>query len=153
MKKVLLIAKQLPPKGFILVFATLLLGIILAIGLAISGFAISELFLSQAVTESAKAIVAASSGIELALYLDRKESLFGPGTVTEICPLSIGGCSLPRADLDFPTTKSCAIVKVEKPDGVNVKFTSRGLSPCSNPSRGAQRALCATIGTLLTCIE
>lgn len=63
-------------RGFTLLIAVLVSGILLALGLAIFNIASKELTLSSSGRESQFAFYAADSGIECALYWDYRENAF-----------------------------------------------------------------------------
>ena len=78
MKKVfsLIKANQKQNRGFTLLIAVLVSGILLALGFAIFNIASKELTLASSGRESQFAFYAADSGIECALYWDYQEDAF-----------------------------------------------------------------------------
>ena len=91
-------------KGFVLLMAMLVSGLFLVIGMAIFKIAYIELILSSTGKASQKAFAAADSGLECALYWDRKYpknssdqsgSAFNVGSVTGDTGLNGDGSPLP----------------------------------------------------------
>jgi len=71
-------------KGFTLLLAVLVSGILLALGLAIYNIVIKDLVLSSSGRESQFAFYAADTGIECTLYWDIKHDAFSPeSTITQ----------------------------------------------------------------------
>ena len=67
-------------RGFTLLIATLISGILLALGFAIYNIVSKEIVLSSSGRESQFALYAADSGVECALYWDYKEDAFSTST-------------------------------------------------------------------------
>lgn len=67
-----------PSRGFTILFAVLIASVMLAVGIAIFNITIRELRLSSVVRDSEKAIYAADSGGECALYHSFKLRLLAP---------------------------------------------------------------------------
>lgn len=60
-----------PASGYILILTLLVISILLAVGFGISAISIKEVVLSSFLRDSERALAAASSGVECALYWDR----------------------------------------------------------------------------------
>jgi hypothetical protein len=75
----LVAAKELnSKKGFTVLFAVLISGLLLAVGLGILNIALKESILSSLLRESQFAVYAADSGIDCVLYHDFNSSAFSP---------------------------------------------------------------------------
>lgn len=70
------------PRGYSLLFGVLILVAMLMIGLTVTGIFIHQLKLSTRITDAAKALNAADSGIERVLYIDFILSNLPPGVIT-----------------------------------------------------------------------
>ncbi len=138
-------------RGFTLLLAVLVSGLLLAIGLAISNLLLKELLLSSSGRESQFAFYAADSGAECALFWDIKAGAFATSTATAIScnGMSLGdmggnGYDVPSTfTLDFAPEPYCAKVSVTKsasPDRTTIE--SRGYNTCDtgNPRR-VERAI------------
>lgn len=108
-------------RGFTLLLAVLISGILLALGFALFNIASKELILSSAARDSQFAFYAADSGIECALYWDAKYEVFATSTTPvpdeitcasgTLAPLGPGGGTVPLTrtavtpgDLDYTYT-------------------------------------------------
>ncbi|MEK7087903.1 MAG: hypothetical protein AAB891_01330 [Patescibacteria group bacterium] len=148
-------------RGFTILFAVLVGGLLFSIGLAIAHLAIREVILGTAGRESNYAFFAADSGIECALYWDinvgREEIVF-PSSDTETGRSSIscnGSGAVSVSTLRDTSTaatstfslifspKGCAVVVVGKTVSGFTVVESRGRNDCGagvNPAR-VERAL------------
>jgi len=145
--------KKVRQKGFTLLIAVLVAGILLAIGLAIFNITIKELLISSSGRDSQFAFYAADSGTECALYWDQEHNSFATSTPTTIIcnetAMSVGG-----VDTGVPSTFSyevggyCVIVSVTKHDShPRTVIESRGYNTtCENTtnSRRLERAIRVT---------
>lgn len=150
-------------RGFTLLLAVLISGILLALGLALYNIAVKELVLASAGRDSQFAFYAADAGIECALYWDAKHDAFAPmSPLTEIIcasgtlpPLGPGGGVVPVTRIpgsgpdpaDTTTfsfslggnqVDSCADVIVTRQyDPTRTTVRSRGYNTCvtTNPRR------------------
>jgi len=134
--------------GFTLLLAVLITSIVLAISFGLSAFVIRELSISIIGRESQKAIFAADSGIECALYWDFSQNKFATSSLQTIsCAGSnytVGGSGgVSTFTLNF-NNGACAVVEVNK----NVmpypgtRIESRGRSTCvAGSSNRVERAL------------
>ncbi len=143
-------------RGFTLLIAILVSGVLLAVGLSIFNIASKELILSSAGRESQFAFYAADAGIECALFADRIQDAFifnkavagvncGGGSVD--FTKSADSASLPftttsdfRFYLNGAGTGACADVHVEKwtdNSATSTQVDSRGYNTCDtvNPRR------------------
>jgi hypothetical protein len=150
-------------RGFTLLLAVLLGSLLFSMGIAIANLTLKELTLSSAARESEKAFYAADSGIECALFWDRRESDVFPTkegvatprsdiTCRTLVPLTFDEMTKTAATttffLSFPLSPQCAYVTVGKVarQGKNPELTvieSRGRNECGagdNPAR-VERAL------------
>jgi len=140
--------------GFTLLFAVLISGVLLAIGLAIFNITIKELLLSSSGRDSQFAFYAADSGAECALYWDQKGGAFSTSTAGAIScnGLSIsdvGGVGYNTAmTFQFEVDGFCAIVSVTKSEThPRTKVESKGYNTtCDNTvnSRRIERAIRVT---------
>lgn len=148
-------------RGFTLLFAVLVGSLLFSVGLAVANLAIKELTLSAAGKESEKAFYAADTGIECALYWDRRvagtfpDSETAPRRASITCNAAAIALTVANETPSAATTTfridispSCADVVVGKteaqggPAGSTV-IESRGRSECGaaeNPAR-VERAL------------
>jgi len=146
-------------QGFTLLYAVLIAGLLLAIGLAIVNIAIKEVTLSATSRDAQFAFYAADAGMECALFWDLQQSAFSisspqasvscggsANTVTATNPTP--GKYERRFSLDFSPEQYCAeilVVKNDNPMGSPARRTtieSRGYNTCDvdNPRR-VERAL------------
>lgn len=79
--------------GFTLVFAILIAAVVLAIGASLAGKATRQIYLSSVSKESVKAFYAANTGLECALYWDRKGIDVFPNTMEGLNPPSRVSCN------------------------------------------------------------
>lgn len=127
-------------KGFTLLVAVLISGVLLAIGLAIFNITIKELLLSSSGRESQFAFYAADSGAECALYWDQKGGGFSTSTASAIsCNGSsiadVGGVGYDTAmTFQFEVDGFCSIVTVIKSEThPRTKIESKGYNTtCDN---------------------
>lgn len=141
-------------KGFTLLIAVLVSGVLLAISLAIFNITIKELLLSSSGRDSQFAFYAADSGAECALYWDQKGGAFStstPGTVS--CNGSnisgVGGVGYNTAMVfQFEIGGFCSIVSVTKSEThPRTKVESKGYNTtCDNTvnPRRIERAIRVT---------
>jgi len=107
-------------KGFTLMMAVLVAGILLAIGLAIFNITIKELQISSSGRDSQFAFYAADSGIECALYWDQKQDSFASSTPSTIVCNGVGIPNMGGKDYGEASTFSyevdglCSVVSVTK---------------------------------------
>lgn len=149
------------PRGFTVLFAVLVGGLLFSIGLSVAHLAIREVVLSTAGRESNFAFFAADTGVECALYWDvnvgRDEVVF-PSSENETGRGLIscnGSTSIPVSVMREESTaatstfmlafvpKGCAIVAVGKTVSGSTVIESRGRNDCGagvNPGR-VERAL------------
>jgi hypothetical protein len=80
-------------RGFVLLLAVLVSGILLALGFALYNIASKELVLSSAARDSQFAFYAADSGIECALYWSRKFDAFS--STSPLTQVACGSGTLP----------------------------------------------------------
>ncbi len=80
-------------RGFVLLLAVLVSGILLALGVALYNIASKELILSSSGRDSQFAFYAADSGIECALYWDAKHDAFA--TTSSLTQVTCGSGTLP----------------------------------------------------------
>ncbi len=90
--------------GFTLLFASLIVSLLLSVGLAILNITLQEYILSSAGKESQFAFYNADTGVECALYYDKK----GPGGKTFLIPPSDPDSPLPTYLNDNPMGITCA---------------------------------------------
>ncbi|NQV93418.1 pilus assembly PilX N-terminal domain-containing protein [Candidatus Kaiserbacteria bacterium] len=141
-------------KGFTLLVAVLVSGVLLAIGLAIFNITIKELLLSSSGRESQFAFYAADSGTECALYWDQKGGGFSTSTASAIaCNGSsiadVGGVGYDTAmTFQFEVDGFCSIVTVIKSEThPRTKVESKGYNTtCDNTvnPRRIERAIRVT---------
>ncbi|HEC32849.1 MAG TPA: hypothetical protein ENI63_01150 [Candidatus Kaiserbacteria bacterium] len=141
-------------RGFTLLLAVLVSGVLLAIGLAIFNITIKELLLSSSGRDSQFAFYAADSGTECALYWDQKGGGFStstPGTIS--CNGSsitnVGGVGYDTAmTFQFEVDGFCSIVSVIKSQThPRTKIESKGYNTtCDNTinPRRIERAIRVT---------
>ena len=91
-------------RGFVLLLAVLVSGILLALGLALYNIASKELLLSSAGRDSQFAFYAADSGIECALYWDAKEQAFS--TTSSLESVTCGAGTVPSGGGVAPVTRT-----------------------------------------------
>ena len=123
--------------GFTLLLAVLITSIVLTISFGFSAFVIRELSISIIGRESQKAVFAADSGIECALYWDFNQNKFAtsspPQTIS--CAGSsyiVGGpCGVSTFTLNF-NNGACAVVEVNKIVEIypGTRIESRGRNTC-----------------------
>ncbi len=124
-------------RGFVLLFAVLISGVVLAIGLGIANIAIKEIIFSAVGRESQVAFYAADSGRECALYWDLNENAFATSTSNTIhClgrPYRVGGSSgLTQIDGMELANGSCVDLTVRK--GPITDIQARGHNTCNTAS-------------------
>ncbi len=127
-------------KGFTLLIAVLISGVLLAIGLAIFNITIKEILLSSSGRDSQFAFYAADSGIECALYWDQKEVGFATSTTSTIsCNdtsiLDVGGVGYDTPMVfQFEVGGFCSVVSVIKSEThPRTKIESKGYNTtCDN---------------------
>jgi hypothetical protein len=78
----------LPPSvsGYALLLSVLILSVMLAIGLTVTGLITRQVRLTTRVAEAMRALSAADSGIERSLYLDLKAGGLSPGSYPSADP-------------------------------------------------------------------
>lgn len=145
-------------RGFILPFAVLLSGVILAIGLSTFNIIIKEVILSSSGRESQFAFYSADTGAECALYWDAKQGIFPTSSQStlytgsalcggvSIIPFSSSAGNSNAATTTFNVTSGdyCAKVTVAK-FGLNTKIESEGYNTCSTADpRRVERAIRVT---------
>ena len=141
-------------KGFTLLVAVLVSGVLLAIGLAIFNITIKELLLSSSGRDSQFAFYAADSGAECALYWDQKGGGFSTSTASAIsCNATsiadVGGEGYDTAmSFQFEVDGFCSIVAVTKSEThPRTKVESKGYNTsCANTTnpRRIERAIRVT---------
>lgn len=130
---------QVPCEGFTLLLAVLITSMVLAISFGFSIFVIRELNISIVGRESQKAVFAADSGIECALYWDLAQKKFA--TTSPPCPCTIrclgqdytvgGPAGISEFTLNF-TNGACAMIKVNKITYYpKTRIESKGHSVCA----------------------
>jgi len=156
-----------PRRGFTLLFAVLVGGLLLALGIAISSIAVKEIVLSSSGRESQFAFYAADSGIECVLFWDIVKAPTFPNISADplnsvTCNGTASGISLISGTLTAATStftmnldssalglpsSACAVVVVGKSktaaDTIATVVESRGYNDCvdvNNPAR-VERAL------------
>lgn len=143
-----------PNRGFTLLVAVLVSGVLLSIALAIFNITVKELLLSSSGRDSQFAFYAADSGAECALYWDQKGGGFSTSTPVSInCNGAnipdIGGIGYDNAMVfQFEVDGFCAIVSVTKAEShPRTKIESRGYNTtCDNTlnPRRIERAIRVT---------
>ena len=146
--------KKKAQKGFTLLLAVLVGGVLLAVGLAIFNITIKELLLSSSGRDSQFAFYAADSGVECALYWDRKQNGFSTSTASSInCNNTsisgIGGVGYDTAMVfQFEIGGFCSIVSVTKSEThPRTRIESKGYNTtCDNTvnPRRIERAIRVT---------
>ncbi len=135
--------------GFTLLLAVLITSIVLAISFGLSAFVIRELSISIIGRESQKAIFAADSGIECALYWDFSQNKFATTSSPQIISCAgssytIGGPGgVSTFTLNF-NNGACAVVEVNKISEPypGTRVESKGRSACvAGSSNRVERAL------------
>ncbi|MDP3958446.1 MAG: hypothetical protein Q8Q36_03230 [bacterium] len=144
-----------PARGFILPFAVLLSGILLAIGLAVFNLILKQSILASSGRESQFAFYAADSGAECALFWDAKQGIFPTSSDSALYggAASCGGVSIMPFDsvvrtgsaatttFDIDTATHCVIVTVAK-FGESTKIESEGFNTCNTADpRRVERAI------------
>ncbi len=155
-------------KGYLLLFAVVVSSIVLAIGLGIFNIVNKSLILSSTGRSSQIAFYVADTGVECALYWDRKHEGFSttvfatssdsnPPTSGVVCndedianePWTISDQTGSAAKTTFNLTLNngtCATIVISKEDsGIKTKIESSGFNTCnlSNPRR-IERAIRVT---------
>ena len=87
-------------KGFTLIFALLIATVVLAIGASLAAKAVKELILSSTGQESVKAFYAANTGLECALYWDKKGVEITGGAIFATSSPPAGATWVPPANID-----------------------------------------------------
>lgn len=142
-------------RGFTLLFAVLISGILLAIGAAIFNITLKEVDLSASARESQFALYAADTGTECALYWDLQHDAFDTNDPDDsitclndswsVAHESIAGGMRHTFDLSFtPARPYCATVVVTKRDGPpeTTSIEARGYNTCTaDTRRRVERAL------------
>lgn len=138
------------PRGFTLLLAVLVSGILLSLGFAIFNIASKEIILSSSGRESQFAFYAADSGVECALYWDYQHNAFsttsptqpscGGEAVTDYSVTLEGGVhtTLFGFSLGEGLTAPCASVSVERSSNpTRTILTASGYNTCvpTNPRR------------------
>lgn len=136
--------------GFTLLLATLVAGLLLAIGLAIFNITIKEVLLSSIGRESQFAFFAADTGTECALFWDQQHDAFATSSQTTIeCggeTATVGGQGYGNPTtftLDFAPLPYCTTVSVTKFESPRrTIIESKGYNTCDtgNPRR-VERAI------------
>ncbi len=127
-------------RGFTLLIAVLISGVLLSIGLAIFNITIKELLLSSSGRDSQFAFYAADSGTECALYWDQKGGGFSTSTAGTInCNntsiLDVGGVGYNSPmTFQFEVDGFCSVVSVTKSEThPRTKVESKGYNTtCDN---------------------
>lgn len=144
-------------RGFILPFAVLISGVILAVGLAVFNLILKEILLSSSGRESQFAFYAADTGGECALFWDAKQGIFPTSSQSlvyggsascagvSIVPFtsSIGTVDAATTTFNIDNGGYCVTVTVAKSNGGNnTKIESEGFNTCdvTNPRR-VERAI------------
>ena len=143
-----------PNRGFTLLLAVLISGVLLSIGLAIFNITIKELLLSSSGRDSQFAFYAADSGTECALYWEQKGGGFSTSTASAI---SCNGLNIPNVGglgydtpmvFQFEVDGFCSIVSVIKSEThPRTKIESKGYNTtCDNTvnPRRIERAIRVT---------
>lgn len=150
-------AKPFFSAGFILPFAVLISGVILAVGLAVFNLILKEILLSSSGRESQFAFYAADTGGECALFWDAKQGIFPTSSQSlvytgaascagvSITPFlsSIGTTEAATTTFEIDNDQYCIRVTVAKSGGGSVtKIESEGFNTCdvTNPRR-VERAI------------
>lgn len=146
-------------KGFTLLVAVLVSGVLMAIGLAIFNITIKEVLLSSTGRDSQFAFYAADSGIECALYWDLKGGGFSTTTDTSIncndTPMTVGAAvyGVPteftfEVGGSFEVDGFCSIVEITKSEThPRTTIESKGYNTDCNDTvnpRRIERAIRAT---------
>ena len=136
--------------AFTLLISVLIAGILLALGYAIYNIVSKDIILSSSGRESQFAFYAADTGIECALYWDRRHDAFSASsTITDITCGSATTTLTRVSDvntltttfsfsLDGPITNPCADVKVvrnEDPTQTTVESLGHNTCVVTNPHR------------------
>lgn len=140
-------------KGFTLLLAVLISGVLLAVGLAIFNITIRELILSSSGRDSQFAFYAADSGAECALYWEQQQGGFATSTAATVTcnneSTTVGGVGYDTAmTFQFEVSGFCAIVEVTKSEThPRTKIESKGYNTtCDNTvnPRRIERAIRVT---------
>ena len=133
-------------KGFILLYAVLIMSMLLALTFSITDLTVKERKLSRFVEESFSAFFAAESGIECALYWDlryeksafRYDDITEPGGRKITCngdEFTVGTSDVTEITLTFPGSSNSSVIKVDKSVENNTSLTAEGYS-VADPSSG-----------------
>jgi len=143
-----LIIKRNYKNGFTLLFAVIIIGVVLSVGLAIYTILMKEFKLSAFARESQTAFYAADSGYECMIYWDIKRQMVSSTTPKTIsCAnqnVTVGGATTSTISLNFENG-TCALVTIYKDNPAYTKIESKGYNTC-NPSSAyrLERAVRAT---------
>lgn len=148
------------PKGFTLLFASLISSLLLAVGLVIFDITLRELMLSSVVRDSDYAVYTADTGIECALYWDFKydgaSSAFATSSLSpRAASISCNGQNVSLADvvqdvngatttftINMTPRPYCAIVEVAKAHNpTDTTIVSRGYNTCNASPQRIERSL------------
>lgn len=147
-------------KGFILLYAILIMSIILAFTFSITDLTIKERKLSRFGEESSSAFFAAESGMECALYWDliddeswfRYDSINEPGGREITCngkPFIVGDdvSGITKIDLVFSDSSNSSTIIVDKSDTDSTSLMVSGYSVVdSSLQNGVERGIQVTYG-------
>ena len=111
-----------PQRGFTLLIAVLISGILLSLGVAIFNIVSKEIVLSTSGRESQFAFYASDTGIECALYWDYQQDAFA--TTSALAEVSC-------ADKDIPLTRDYDAVSDTYTTTFNFSLGTGLASPCS----------------------
>lgn len=145
------------PRGFTLLIAVLVAGILLSLGFAIFNIVSKDILLSSSGRESLSAFYAADSGVECALYADKNNQFSTSSPQIPVCRGQIVADYSTEVNAGFHTTRftlslgaapaaPCALVRVVRYDQPGEQKTttiySSGYNTCTltNPRR-TERAL------------
>lgn len=140
-------------RGFTLLIALLLGSLALAVGFAIFSLTFKEITLAAAGKESVRALYAANSAVECALYWDQQIDAFAPGAPLpsiacggnsfNVATSTVGSTAVREVALDFDNESLCAVVIVTKSGSpIRTVIEARGYNTClSENPRISERAL------------
>ena len=124
------------PKGFIILFASVIAAIIMVISFAMYTVSIKSIALANISHEALSALYAADTGIECGLGL--LNSATGPGSTTIDCGTNTGIGPLSVYPFDFwahLSNNTCAYVNLEEDTSISpsiITIYSRGYNKCDN---------------------
>ncbi len=133
-------------KGFTLLLALVVTGIVLTVGLGVFDIIIREIALSAMGRESQKAFYVADTGVECALYWDIKNGPISTTTPADIeCAnqtMSAGGSLISTFELTLPNG-SCVQVIINKSVPSRTILEARGynIDCASNDPKKVERGL------------